>query len=158
MFGVSRRIQIDVDLVQGKGFSTHAEFEDFNHEIELDMLFEFGTGKVLEAEAKLLKYPFPECPQAVNCVKSLVNYRAVNFGSRKEIFQMVAGPRGCTHMAELVMESINARIQAGDQLIPEWADPEIIADRRRTWEKAWANSCIHYADPPVVVTEEMKEG
>lgn len=32
----------------GRGFSTHAEFEDFNHEIVLVMVFEFGTGLVLE--------------------------------------------------------------------------------------------------------------
>ncbi len=144
---LTRKIQIDVDLVQNRGFSTHAVFEDFNHHIVLDMIFEMGTGKVLEADAHLVKHPFPECPQAVNCVKNLIGYRAVNFGSRKEIFKMVAGPQGCTHLAELVMESINARIQAGDQLIPDWVDPELIADRRRTWEKAWANSCIHYTEP-----------
>lgn len=151
--GIRRKIQIDVDLVQGQGFSTHAEFEDFNHEIVLDMVFEFGTGLVLEANAQLIKYPFPECPQAIDCVKNLVGYRAVNFGSRKEIFNMVAGPYGCTHMAELVMESINARIQAGDQLIPDW-NPELAAERRKTWEKAWTNSCIHYAEPKFRKTEK----
>jgi hypothetical protein len=153
---VRRKIQIDVDLVQGRGFGTHAEFEDFNHEIELDMVFEFGTGLVLEAEAKLIKYPFQECPQAINCVQSLIGYRAVNFGSRKEIFQMVSGPYGCTHMAELVMESINARIQAGDQLIPDW-DPQLAASRRQTWEKAWTNSCIHYAEPKYRTQDNKKE-
>jgi hypothetical protein len=133
-------------MIHGRGYKTHAEFEDFNHHIVLDMVFEFGTGLVLEADAKLLKHPFPECPHAMDAISKLIGYRAVNFGTRKEIFKMVAGPRGCTHLAELVMESINARIQAGDQLIPDWLEPEVVAERRKTWEKAWANSCIHYSD------------
>lgn len=136
-----------MDLVYGKGYGTHAEFEDFNHLIILDMLFEFGTGKILEAEVSLKKHPFAECPLAMDAIKKLIGFRAVNFGSRKDIFSMVAGPRGCTHLAELVMESINARIQAGDVLIPDWGDPDLINQRRKTWENAWANSCIHYSEP-----------
>lgn len=134
-------------MIHGQGYSTHAEFEDFNHHIVLDMVFQFGTGLVLEAEAKLLKHPFDECPLAMDSIKKLVGFRAVNFGSSKEIFKMVAGPRGCTHLAELVMESIKARIQAGDQLIPDWLDPEYVAQRRKDWEKAWTNTCIHYSKP-----------
>lgn len=134
-------------MIHGRGYKTHAEFEDFNHHIVLDMVFEFGTGQVLEADAKLIRHPFEECKLAVDVIKELVGYRAVNFGARKEIFQMIAGPKGCTHLAELVMESINTRIQAGDQLIPDWVDPDIVAERRRVWENAWANSCIHYSEP-----------
>ncbi|MGE5454805.1 MAG: DUF2889 domain-containing protein [Methylocystaceae bacterium] len=144
---LTRRIQVDVDLVPGRGYGTHAQFSDYNHDIVLDMLFEIGTGRVLEAKAQLLKHPFTECAQAIKAIDSLVGFRAVNFGSRKEIFQMVAGPGGCTHLAELVMESINARIQAGDQLVPDWIDPELVALRRRQWENAWAGSCIHYTEP-----------
>ena len=143
--GITRKIEISVDLVQNQGFSTHAEFSDFNHEILLDMVFQIGTGIVLEADAQLVKYPFPECPQAMSVIKKLIGYRAVNFGARKEIMQMLAGPQGCLHLAELVMESINARIQAGDQMQPDWIDPELLKQRREQWEKAWTNSCIHYA-------------
>lgn len=144
---VTRKIQIDVELAPGQGFATHAQFVDFNHDILLDMIFEMGTGKVLEARAQLVKHPFPECAQAIKAVDSLIGFRAVNFGSRKEIFQMVGGPTGCTHLAELVMESINARIQAGDVLVPDWVDPDLIEQRRKTWENAWAGSCIHYTEP-----------
>lgn len=142
-----RRIQVDVDILKKVGYRTHAEFEDHNHHIKLDMVFQIGTGKVLEAKAEMIRYPFPECPLALEALQNIIGFRAVNFGSRKEVFKLVAGPKGCTHLAELVMESVNARIQATDCLVPDWVDPELIAQRRKQWENAWAGSCLHYTEP-----------
>lgn len=141
-----RRVEVEVDLEPGVGYRSRAEFEDYNHHIVLDMVFQYGTGVVLSAEAKLLKHPFEECLLAMESVKSLIGFRAVNFGSRKEVYKRVAGPKGCTHLAELVMESINARIQAGDKLVPDWVDPAVHEERRRIWEQAWKDTCIHYTD------------
>lgn len=144
---VTRKIQVDVEMVQGVGYSTHAQFIDINHDIIVDLLFELGTGKVLEARTELIKRPFPECDLAMQAINNLIGFQAVNFGSRKDIFRLVAGPQGCTHLAELVMESINARIQAADSLKPDWIDPQLLDRGYKRWENAWAGSCIHYNEP-----------
>lgn len=142
-----RRIEIEVEMIHKVGYRSKAVFEDFNHHMELTMLFEVGTGKVLEADARLIRAPFPECEKGIQAVKNLIGYPAVSFKSRKEIFQLAAGPKGCTHLAELILESVKARLQAADYERPDWVDPTLTEKRYKMWENNWANTCIHYTEP-----------
>lgn len=142
-----RTIDIEVEMIHKKGYLSRAVFEDFNHHLELTLLFEVGTGKVLEAEAKLHRSPFPECQLGIKSLDKLIGYPAISFKSSKEIFRLLAGPTGCTHLAELVIESVKARIQASDYQRPSWVDPEITEMRYKKWENSWANTCIHYTEP-----------
>lgn len=142
-----RSIEIEVEVVHKVGYRSHAVFQDHNHHLELMMLFQVGTGLVLEAEAKLVRAPFPECQLGIESIQNLIGFPAVSFKSSREIFKLIAGPQGCTHLAEMVVESVKARLQAADYQKPDWIDPELTAKRQQKWENNWANSCIHYTEP-----------
>ena len=142
-----RTIDISVEMIHKVGYRSHAVFQDHNHHIELTMLFQVGTGIVLEAEANLIRAPFPECQMGIKSVQNLIGFPAVSFKSSREIFKLTAGPTGCTHLAEMVVESVKARLQAADYQRPDWIDPEITEKRYQMWENNWADTCIHYTKP-----------
>ncbi len=142
-----RTIDIEVEMIHKVGYRSRTVFQDHNHHLELTMLFQVGTGIVLEVEAKLIRAPFPECQLGIEAVKNLIGFPAVSFKSSKEIFNLTAGPTGCTHLAEMVVESVKARLQAADYQRPDWIDPDLTEKRHQMWENNWANTCIHYTDP-----------
>ncbi|MGE5404098.1 MAG: DUF2889 domain-containing protein [Candidatus Saccharibacteria bacterium] len=141
-----RRIEVEVELVDGIGYRSRGEFEDAHHYIKADILFQIG-GLVLEADAQIIRAPFDECSQGVKAIKNLGGTQAIDFKVSKEIYSKVAGPIGCTHLAELVIECIKARIQAAEHDKPSWIDPDLLEHRYKVWENSFANKCIHFTDP-----------
>ncbi|MGE5370583.1 MAG: DUF2889 domain-containing protein [Solirubrobacterales bacterium] len=152
----TRKFEVQVEVVPGVGYRSIGRFEDRAHEMEVTLLYQLGTGKVLEADVALIRAPFEECQQGVQAVKNLIGKRVVDFKVNRMIFSEVAGPKGCTHLAELVMESIKARIHAADYERPDWVDQERLEQRYRIWENSFGGSCIHFTEPywkPYVLKE-----
>lgn len=141
-----RRIEVEIELVDGIGYRSHGVFVDEYHHIQADILFQIG-GLVLEADAEVIKAPFDECRQGVQAIKNLIGTRAIDFKVTKEIYSKVAGPTGCTHLAELIIESIKSRIQASEHDKPGWIDPNLLEHRYKVWENSFANKCIHFTEP-----------
>lgn len=143
----SRSMSIDVEMVQGVGYRATGTFEDWHHHLKTSLLFELGTSKVLEADAVIIRVPFEECKIGVSSIKKLIGLDMNQKGTTRQIFELLAGPGGCTHLAELVVECFKARIQAFGKERPDWVDPDLLDRAFRAYELNFANTCIHFTPP-----------
>ncbi|MGE5422116.1 MAG: DUF2889 domain-containing protein [Ignavibacteriales bacterium] len=144
----SKSWSVDVEMVQFVGYRTTGTFEDFYHSLKVTLLFELGSGKILEADATIIRVPFKECELGISSITKLIGLEINSLkGVSKKVFELLAGTAGCTHLAELVIESIKARVQAFGQERPDWVPEDILDKRLKEYENKFANTCIHYTSP-----------
>jgi hypothetical protein len=91
-------------------FLFHAHLEDDAHIIDLQLVVDEERGEVLSAYANMGMAPYGDrCRAAMGVVDQLVGHR-IGPGSAREVFRIVAGPTGCTHVAELVIDAFRTFI------------------------------------------------
>lgn len=142
-----RKTISQVEGVEGIGFRTISGYEDEAHDIEVELLIEAGTGILRDAQVRLNKVPFEECAEGARALESLIGRNIVRPGIRKEIYQAVAGAQGCTHVAELVMEGIIARLQATERVKPRGIPERALTEEFDEWLKNMTGTCIHFNQP-----------
>lgn len=100
-----------------------ASLDDDAHEMDLELLVEEGTGQVLSAKGRMKRVPYEDrCRAAITVLDHLVGHR-IGPGSTKEVFRLVAGPGGCTHVAELAIDAFRAYVPSiGAKAIRQWRD------------------------------------
>lgn len=98
-----------------------AYLEDDAHQMELELLVQEDTGEVLSAHATMTMVPYGDrCRAALPALERLVGHR-IGPGSTKEAFRLAAGPAGCTHVAELVIDAFRAFVPTiGVKAIRRW--------------------------------------
>ncbi len=100
-----------------------ASLDDDAHQMELELLVEESTGRVLSARGQMPRVPYHDrCRAALPVLDRLVGHH-IGPGSTKEVFRLVGGPGGCTHVAELVIDAFRAYVPSiGAKAIRQWRD------------------------------------
>ena len=119
LFDRWKRITVTEDGPGRFAFSVY--MEDDAHRMDLDIVVEEGTGQVLSAKVAMVDVPYGDrCRAALPVLDRLVGHR-IGPGSAKEVFRLVAGPGGCTHVAELVIDAFRAYVPSiGAKAIRRW--------------------------------------
>lgn len=123
---------------------------DLEHSFHLDMVVRTEDWEIETASATLGKTPLTPCAAGAAVVQELVGLR-VDRGVIRDIHARLGGPRGCAHLAELVVDAVRllGMIRVGGDT-GYWGDgeddrseEEVIAEGRQRLR----NSCIVFADP-----------
>ncbi len=80
------------------------------HHLVVRMLVDPATMTVLDAESAMIKVPRPQCREAENLAAKLKGL-VITRGFTKRVKELFAGPAGCTHMTELILDMAPAAVQ-----------------------------------------------
>ena len=129
-------------------------------EAEIRMKFQPPDLEIKEAEARLERFPHPECSEAPKLIQKVIGVR-VGPGLRKIVQGIMGGSSGCAELAEGVLECCNA-------VILHFTVPQIQENEKGTEEErrmryqamVRANprlmrSCVAFADGSPLM-EELK--
>ena len=98
-------------------FGLNGHLEDEDHVMDVQLVVHAGTREVLSAYACMGKAPYGSlCRQAASQVSGLVGLR-VEPGCYRQVFRLLGGEEGCTHLAELSLDALRA-------FLPAWARRE----------------------------------
>jgi hypothetical protein len=98
-------------------FSLNGHLEDEDHVMDVQLVIHSKTREVLSAYACMGKVPYGSlCRRAASQVSSLVGLR-VEPGCYRQVFRLLGGEEGCTHLAELSLDALRA-------FLPAWARKE----------------------------------
>ena len=120
-------------------------------EAEIRLKFQLPDLEIKEAEARLERFPHPECSEAPKLIQKVVGVR-VGPGLRKIVQGVMGGSSGCAELTEGVLECCNA-------VILHFTVPQIQANEKGTEEERrmryqamlrlnprLVRSCVAFAD------------
>lgn len=120
-------------------------------EAEVRLEFQLPDLEIKEAEARLERFPHPECAEAPKLIQKVVGIR-VGPGLRKIVQGVMGGSAGCAALTEGVLECCNA-------VILHFTVPQIQANEKGTEEERrmryqamlrlnprLVRSCVAFAD------------
>ena len=144
-----RSIHSNVKQLDDDHFLVTSQLLDLEHSFHLELRVRISTGEIESVNAAISKTPFARCLKAVDGVDKLVGLR-IERGILGKVNAALGGPRGCTHLVELIQDSIRliAMLRIGKET-RYWergnrgrTDEEIIAESRETLR----NSCLIFSD------------
>ena len=152
----TRNRVVEVEPTDDGGLSVHWRLKDSLLEAEIRMKVRVPDLEIVEAEARLGRYPYELCAAAPELVKKTLGVR-VSQGLRKIVGGLVGGADGCSELTEGVLECCNAvilhytlpQIRAGERLTEE----QQLEARRALLQSnpRMAGSCIAFApDSPLM--------
>lgn len=137
-----------VEAIPGRGFEIKGLWMDDVHELYSRIVVDAESYEIVEAEAQGISVPFVICHEGMKCIK---NVEGVKFGPglNKTIYQKLTGQNGCIHMAELVVNSVKALIQAASREIPDWMDEDAYRNKFFEFEKLYRNKCVYFSQSSI---------
>ena len=142
---------VEVEPLSGGTLSVSWRLVDNLTEAEIHMKFQPPDLEIKEAEARLGRWPHPECSEAPKLIQKVVGVR-VGPGLRKIVQGIMGGSSGCAELAEGVLECCNA-------VILHFTVPQIQANEKGTEEERrmryremlrtnprLVRSCVAFAD------------
>ncbi len=137
-----------VETVPQSGFEVTGQWKDDLHDIHCRLLFDFESFEIIEAEAWADSTPFPICPKGLKGISRIVGSK-VGPGFNRQVAANIMGQEGCVHLAELVMNSVKALVQAASRDKPEWVTAADYAQRWDDWIRMYEGQCIFFSQPGV---------
>jgi len=152
----TRNKVVEVEPLDDRGLSVLWRLKDSLLEAEIRMKVRVPDLEIVEAEARVSRYPYEHCAAVSELVKRIVGVR-VSQGLRKIVRGLIGGASGCSELTEGVLECCNAvilhytvpQIRIGERL----AEQELLEGRRALLESnpRMAGSCIAFApDSPLM--------
>ena len=120
-----RLIHSNVKKVDGDHYSVTSQLLDLEHSLHLELLVRISDREIIEASAAMSKTPFTRCLGAVDSVLVLKGL-SVTRGIMGRINELLAGPMGCAHMLELILDAIRllGMLLIGEKSEWDFTDPD----------------------------------
>lgn len=113
-----RNKSIKLSQVEDTSFAINTYLKDNFHEIQTVIVFDCQTKIILQASAEMITVPFDLCHEVCAKMHELEGLK-IKKGIRKWVREIVGRTGGCTHLVDLVMDSLNAAVQfTGFGLLP----------------------------------------
>lgn len=135
-----------VNPIPGKGYEVLGHFKDDVHDINSRILFDYRSYRVIEAEVHTSNLPFPICQSGLDKIKDIIGVPA-GPGFNRTVKERLGGSSGCIHLAEMVMNSMQAGLQAASRGTPDWMENEYYQAEWAAWEQIFKGSCIYFSQP-----------
>jgi hypothetical protein len=145
-----------VNAIPGQGFEIKGLWMDDVHELHSRLVVNADNYEIVEAEAQGSSVPFAICHEGLKCIKKVKGIK-VGPGLTKEIYQKLTGQNGCIHLAELVVNSIKALIQAASREIPDWMDEDAYRNKFFELEKLYRNKCVYFSQPALQASDSYEK-
>jgi hypothetical protein len=142
---------VEVEPLPGGMLSVSWRLVDSLTEAAIRLKFQPPDLEIKEAEARLERFPHPECSEAPKLIQKVIGVR-VGPGLRKIVQGVMGGSSGCAELAEGVLECCNA-------IILHFTVPQIQALEKGTEEEQrmkyramlranprLVRSCVAFAD------------
>ncbi len=158
MIVLCRKTGVTVQELPGGDLLMHGQFEDQNHLLDVQIKVNRESGTVTSAYASMSRTPFGEvCLGPLAVVGKLAGVN-IGPGSARKVTALLGGPRGCTHLVDLVVEVFRAYTPAlarleefrlSDAYAAEGSPPEevrakVFDDIRALGRQVIPNSCAAY--------------
>lgn len=130
------------------GYEILGEWKDDVHHLQTRLVFNYYTFQIDEAEAWGLGTPFDICHQGLNSITNIIGQQ-VGPGFHRGLNRKVIGPQGCMHLADMILNSIKAALQAASREIPDWVEKDDYANRWASWDILFKNKCIYWSQSGV---------
>lgn len=98
------------------------------HTIEVDMLISVWEAEILEIGGAFPHHPMDECVQGLEVLQELLGHQ-IKPGFSELVKSKVGGPRGCSHLAALLMNMGNASIQGRGAFMRKHVPDELVAEK-----------------------------
>jgi hypothetical protein len=147
----SRNKVVGVEVLEEGSLLVSWRLVDTLTEAEIRLNVRVPDLEITGAEARLERFPHPECPAALDSIQKVVGVR-VGPGLRKIVHGLMGGTAGCLELIEGVLE-------CGNAVILHFTVPQIQAnatgneeERRRKYQEMLrfnprlVRSCIAFAD------------
>lgn len=144
-----RSIHLNAKKIDDDHLLVSSSLLDLEHSFHLDLTVQLSTRKIVSATASMSKAPLTQCLSALANFSQLEGL-AIERGIIKEMHSRLGGPKGCTHLVELLTDVIRftsmlllGRIMGFQSNFKEtMTEEEIIAEGKRKLR----NTCIVFAD------------
>jgi hypothetical protein len=112
-----RSIHSNVKKTDDDHLSVTSSLLDLEHSFHLEMTVRISDRTIESATGAMSKTPLTRCLRGVEGIPELAGL-VVERGILRELKQRLGGPRGCTHMVELLTEAIRllSMILLGNQV------------------------------------------
>ncbi|MDP2659550.1 MAG: DUF2889 domain-containing protein [Dehalococcoidia bacterium] len=129
-------------------FQSKAAFKDGQHTMEVSMVVQEGTMKILAVDGAIIVAPHPDCRTAVGGLENLVGM-LVQPGLFSEMKGRVGGLKGCIHMNELIRESVQLVVAHRNLTeLRRMREAGISEERIREWgESVTSWTCVAVPGP-----------
>ncbi|HWI54309.1 MAG TPA: DUF2889 domain-containing protein [Desulfobacteria bacterium] len=111
----NRTKSCSVELLNETLLEVKGLFIDSFHEINLTLHVSISNLEIVWAKAEMVRTPHPACMEAAVEGEKLIGIK-IGPGSRKAIQEAVGHSHGCTHIADLALDTAKAAIQANFKL------------------------------------------
>ena len=112
MILLKRNKSITAQCLKDGALLLHAQMQDDVHLMDVQLVVDQASGEVRSAFATMGQAPYgDECRRALEVVSRLIGLK-IGRGAGREAFRRIAGPTGCTHLAELVVDAMSAYVPA----------------------------------------------
>ena len=75
------------------------------HNIAIELIIDINSMEIKNAEAQMVKVPFPECKPALENIKKIIGIK-LGAGISQNIASTIGGSGGCIHLSEVAVETI----------------------------------------------------
>lgn len=106
-----RHQTISIDWADENCLEVSAHFTDNFHDIKTTIVIDCVSRKITFADARMDLVPYDLCHEVCIKMKDLVGLE-VKKGVVKEINEVVGTSRGCSHLADMTVDSVKAFAQA----------------------------------------------
>lgn len=158
MIVLCRKTGVTVQELPSGELLMHGQFEDENHLLDVQITVNRQSGTVTSAYASMSRTPHGEvCLGPLAAADRLVGL-AIGPGSARKVASLLGGPRGCTHLVDLVVEIFRAYLPSlarfeefrltgvygAQSLSPEEVRAKVFDDIRDLGRRVIPNSCAAY--------------
>jgi len=152
-----RNIEVEVEELEGGSIKLRGHLLDLRsgdklHELRASMRVRVADGMILRVEAEMPVVPLPECREALPVVEELEG-KAIRPGFSDLVRGVVGSSRGCTHLANLLMNMGNVSVQGRAAFVRRHFDEELAQEQlaEHAVQLGLINSCVCWReDGPVV--------
>jgi hypothetical protein len=152
-----RSIHLNAKKIDDDHLLVSSSLLDLEHSFHLDLTVRISTHTIEAAAASMSKAPLTRCFSALGSFAQLEGL-SIERGIIKELHSRLGGPKGCTHLMELLNDVIRftSMLLLGQSMgyRPEMkeilTEEEIIAEGR----KKLRNTCLVFADEQEETTNQ----
>lgn len=111
----------------GRGWETEVYLLDPFHEMRLLIEYSSEDLRILDASARMMRFPYPSCEGAVSSVKRLKGV-LLKENPYRELERLIGGEEGCTHLWNMAQESFDTLLH-------------FLAERRKRFTHFYRGHC-----------------
>lgn len=114
-----RHKSITIDWADENSLEVVSHMKDKFHEIKTVITFDCNSRQITRADAQMITVPFDLCHEVCIKMKELVGLQ-LKKGVIKWISEIIGTSRGCSHLVDMVADSVKAVVQTVDFcMLPE---------------------------------------